>query len=60
MDSIIIIIINSSMYLLFNFFVIYLFTANFTPMSAAQPVLQYICMVSEYKSERMWQDVMTD
>jgi hypothetical protein len=53
--------IHSSMYLLFNFFLCYLFIyCQFNTNVSSSAHASCICMVSGYKSERMWQDMMTD
>jgi len=49
--------IHSSMYLLFNFFLCYLFIANLTQMSAAQPVLHisvWFVSINQKECGRTW------
>jgi len=53
--------IHSSMYLFFNFFLCYLFMCcQFYTNVSSSVCASHICMVSEYKLERMWQDMMMD
>jgi len=53
--------IHPCIYFLISFFVIYFFICcQFYTNVSSSACASHICMVSEYKSERMWQDMMMD